>query len=121
MEKQPFFGTFWRPSLTKVNDREASPYEFYAVVKTSDYVNELGKKPGTTLLKGWRLEYRDNSIYHPAFGVIPKETCKDYNMFVEQAQNGKRLDVEFHWPSNDVQLIGTEIDKVIDVFENRLQ
>ncbi len=120
MDKQPFFGTFWRPSLIKVHSREAPDYEFYAVVKAIGYVDELGGKSGTTILKGWRLEYRVNSIYHPAFGLIPKETCKDYNMFVEQSQNGKRLDFEFHWPSSDVQLIGTEIEKVINAFENKM-
>lgn len=121
MEKEPFFGTFWKPSFIKIQAREASPYEFYAVVKAGDYVDELGKKPGTTLLKGWKLEYRETAIYHPAFGVIPKETCSDYNLFIEISQNGKRLDVEFLWPSNDVQLIGTDIKKVIETFEDRIK
>lgn len=121
MEKEPFFGTFWKPSFVKILSREASPYEFYAVVKTSDHIDEFGKRSGRTTLKGWRLEYRETSIYHPAFGVIPKETSGDYNLFVEVGQNGKRLDAEFTWPSNDVQLVGTDIKKVIETFEDRIK
>lgn len=118
MEQEPFFGTFWRPSFIKIQERSVSPYEFYAVVRAGDHRDIDGRRTGSTLLKGWKLEYRENSIYHPVFGVIPKETCKDYNMFVPSDER-KRLDIEFVWPSQEVQLIGTDIEKVIETFEAR--
>lgn len=113
--KHPFFGTFWKPSFLKVKAYKASPYEFYAVVSSYQDSNRPGMP---TVMKAWAIEYRGKSIHHPAYGVIPLEYCDEYDLFAETSQDGRRRpDFEFYWPSNEVQLIGTDIEKVIDSFK----
>lgn len=114
-ERHPFFGTFWKPSFLNIKSNKASPYEFYAVVKSSQDSDRVG---APIVIKAWKIEFRGEYIDHPAYGVLPIDYCEDYDLFIEVSPDGRKIpDFEFVWPSNDVQLIGSNIQKVIDSFK----
>ncbi len=58
--------TFWKSKNKK--------YTIYAVVRQS----------GINLI-AWELELRSGSVYHPAYGLIPKEYVFDFDMFISEA------------------------------------
>ena len=65
-----YVGTYWRS--TDVHRR----YNIYAVVYQHG-----------NCLRAWELEIRENNLYHPAYGIIPRSNIDEIDVFVKSAGN----------------------------------
>lgn len=72
-----YINTFWAPS-TYGKSIGVPSYEVYAVVD-SYKLNDMDQE-----LIAWRMEVRGVGLFHPEYGLIPRESFSQYNFFIKE-------------------------------------